>query len=128
MFIFVLISIALRDRPTKTLVQFMPENVLPMISPRSFVIVSYLMFKFLSHFELIFVCRNFVYDVKTFSEFAYLHTAVQVSKHYLLKRLFPILYSCLGNPMDRGAWWATVHEVAKKSIMTHQLNNNNYRC
>ena len=19
-------------------------------------------------------------------------------------------YSCLGNPMDRGAWWATVHE------------------
>ena len=22
-------------------------------------------------------------------------------------------YSCLGNPMDRGAWWATVHEVAK---------------
>ena len=22
-------------------------------------------------------------------------------------------YSCLGNPMDRGAWWATVYEVAK---------------
>ena len=22
-------------------------------------------------------------------------------------------YSCLGNPMDRGAWWATVHAVAK---------------
>ena len=22
-------------------------------------------------------------------------------------------YSCLENPMDRGAWWATVHEVAK---------------
>ena len=22
-------------------------------------------------------------------------------------------YSCLGNPVDRGAWWATVHEVAK---------------
>ena len=22
-------------------------------------------------------------------------------------------YSCLGNPMDRGAWWATVHWVAK---------------
>ena len=21
--------------------------------------------------------------------------------------------SCLGNPMDRGAWWATVHGVAK---------------
>ena len=22
-------------------------------------------------------------------------------------------YSCLGNPTDRGAWWATVHGVAK---------------
>ena len=22
-------------------------------------------------------------------------------------------YSCLGNPMDRGAWRATVHEIAK---------------
>ena len=22
-------------------------------------------------------------------------------------------YSCLGKPMDRGAWWATVHEVAE---------------
>ena len=25
----------------------------------------------------------------------------------------PIQYSCLGNPMDRGACWATVHRVAK---------------
>ena len=24
----------------------------------------------------------------------------------------PLQYSCLGNPMDRGAWQATVHEVA----------------
>ena len=23
-------------------------------------------------------------------------------------------YSCWNNPMDRGAWWATVHGVAKK--------------
>ena len=22
----------------------------------------------------------------------------------------PLQYSCLGNPMDRGAWWATVHK------------------
>ena len=26
---------------------------------------------------------------------------------------FPARYSCLENPMDRGAWWATVHRVAK---------------
>ena len=25
----------------------------------------------------------------------------------------PLQYSCLENPMDREAWWATVHEVAK---------------
>ena len=25
----------------------------------------------------------------------------------------PIQYSCLENPMDRGAWWAIVHSIAK---------------
>ena len=25
----------------------------------------------------------------------------------------PLQYSCLEYPMDRGAWWATVHGVAK---------------
>ena len=25
----------------------------------------------------------------------------------------PLLYTCLGNSMDGGAWWATVHGVAK---------------
>ena len=30
----------------------------------------------------------------------------------------PLQYSCLGNPMDRGAWEATVHGVTKESDMT----------
>ena len=30
----------------------------------------------------------------------------------------PLQYSCLGNPMDRGARWATVHGVAKELDMT----------
>ena len=30
----------------------------------------------------------------------------------------PFQYSCLGNPMDRGAWWATVHRVAREWDMT----------
>ena len=30
----------------------------------------------------------------------------------------PLQYSCLRNSMDRGAWWATVHGVAKESGMT----------
>ena len=25
----------------------------------------------------------------------------------------PLQYSCLGNSVDRGAWWTTVHGVAK---------------
>ena len=25
----------------------------------------------------------------------------------------PLQYSCLENPMDRGAWWVTVHGVTK---------------
>ena len=32
----------------------------------------------------------------------------------------PLQYSCLGNPMDRRAWWVTVHGVAKSQT---QLNN-----
>ena len=26
----------------------------------------------------------------------------------------PLQYSCLENPMDRGAWWGAVHGVAKE--------------
>ena len=37
----------------------------------------------------------------------------------------PLQYSCLENPMDRGACWATVHRVAKSrtrlSNFTHSL-------
>ena len=28
----------------------------------------------------------------------------------------PLQYCCLENPMDRGAWWATVHWVSKSQI------------
>ena len=30
-----------------------------------------------------------------------------------------VQYSCLGNPIDRGAWWAIVHVVAKESDTTY---------
>ena len=30
----------------------------------------------------------------------------------------PLQYSCLGNPMDRGAWRATVREITKEWDMT----------
>ena len=34
----------------------------------------------------------------------------------------PLQYSCLVNPMDRGAWWATLHGVAGSRTRLKQLN------
>ena len=31
----------------------------------------------------------------------------------------PLQYSCLGNPMDRGTWWATVHGVTESDKTEH---------
>ena len=44
----------------------------------------------------------------------------------------PLQYSCLGNPMDRGAWLAIVHGVAKSQthlsthVHTHTQNQSVY--
>ena len=40
----------------------------------------------------------------------------------------PLQYSCLENPMDRGAWWAAVHRVTKswtrlKGLSMHAQGN-----
>ena len=34
----------------------------------------------------------------------------------------PPQYSCLETPMDRGAWWAIVHRVAKSQTQLKQLS------
>ena len=39
---------------------------------------------------------------------------------------YPLLYSCLETPVDRGAWWAAVHRVTKsltrlKRLSVHKL-------
>ena len=54
----------------------------------------------------------------------------------------PLQYSCLENPMDRGAWWAAVHRIAESdpteacmhactyiltNIDTHTLSNISYQ-
>ena len=33
-------------------------------------------------------------------------------------------YSCLGNPMDRGAWWATAYGVTESDIASEQQHQN----
>ena len=37
----------------------------------------------------------------------------------------PLQYSCLGNPMDEGAWWVTVHGLTE-SDRTEQLTHIHY--
>ena len=39
----------------------------------------------------------------------------------------PLQYSCLENPMDRGAWWATVHRVTKSRTRLNNLSRHERR-
>ena len=34
----------------------------------------------------------------------------------------PLEYSCLENPMDRGAWWAMVHRITQSQTRLKQLS------
>ena len=40
----------------------------------------------------------------------------------------PLQNSCLGNPKDRGAWWATGHRAAKSRTQLKRLNKNDVFC
>ena len=39
----------------------------------------------------------------------------------------PLQYSCLENPMDRGAWWAAVHGVAKSRTQLSDFTFTHWR-
>ena len=82
LFIFAFVSITLGDRSKNIFLQFMSKSILPMFSFRRFI-VSGLTFRFLNHFEFIFV-----YSVRKCSNFILLQVAVQFSQHYLLQRLY----------------------------------------
>ena len=38
----------------------------------------------------------------------------------------PLQYSCLENPLDRGAWWAIVHRAAKNQTRLKQLSTHTH--
>ena len=38
----------------------------------------------------------------------------------------PLQYSCLENPMDQGAWWATVHGVSKSRTQLNDFTTLHY--
>ena len=79
-------------------------------------VVFYVLYKKYKHHKCIYV-----YVVHT-----YIYI-VQCTRHGLIPELArspgegngnQLQYSCLGNPMDRGAWLATVHGVTKQSGTT----------
>ena len=63
-------------------------------------------------FQTYFSTRNLItYKAKQNHQFPPNKMKVRIDIAYYLDT--PLQYSCLGNPMDGGAWWAAVHEVAK---------------
>ena len=90
-------SLTLGDISVKMLLRGMSEIFLPMFSSRTFM-VSRLIFKSFIHSEFIFV-----YGISWWSSFIFLHVAVHISKHHLLKR-FPALVCWFINDghSDRG--------------------------
>ena len=81
LFIFAFIYFALRDGSRKILLRFASENVLPMLSSRSFMVLLFTLMS-LNHFD--FIC---VYCMRKCSNFIDLHVTVQLFQYHLLKRL-----------------------------------------
>ena len=56
----------------------------------------------------------------SFMNHSYLQKQSWISKSVRERNGNLLQYSCLGNPMDRGAWWDTVRGVAKSTnTFTH---------
>ena len=84
LFTFAFISFVLGNRPKKTLVDLCQrQSCLCSLSG----VLPCLIFKYLSHFEFIFVC-----GITESSKFIDFHVAVQLSQHHLLKRLSFLFY------------------------------------
>ena len=94
LFILSFITLGLGDISVKTLLREMSDIFLPMFSSMT-LMVSWLIFHSFIHLELIFV-----YGVSWCSSFIYLHVAVQLSQHHLLKRLF-LLHFILLPPLSK---------------------------
>ena len=89
LFILSFMSLALGDVSVRMLLHGMSEIFLPMFSSRTFMVLQ-LTSKSFNHLEFIFV-----YGVSWWLSFIFLHVAVQISQHHLLKRLFLIHFMLL---------------------------------
>ena len=97
LFILSFMSLALGDISVKILLHEISEIFLPMFSSRT-LMVSRLIFKSFIHLEFIFV-----YGVSSWSNHIFLHVAVQLSQHHLLKRL-SLIHFMLLPPLSNINW------------------------
>ena len=81
-------SLALGDMSVRILLHGMSEIFLSMFSSSIFMVLR-LIFKSFIHLEFIFG-----YGVSWWSSFIFLHVAVQISQHHLLKKLFLLHFIC----------------------------------
>ena len=54
-----------------------------------------------------------------YREVKYLAKSMQSGRSPGERNGTPLQYSCLRNPMDRGAWWATVHRITELDMTEH---------
>ena len=106
------ISLALGDIVMKILLHGIYEILLPMFASRTFM-VSQLIFKSFIHLEFILV-----YGVSWWSHFIFLHVAVQISHHHVLKRLF-LLHFMLLPPLSNINWPCIHGFISGLSILLH---------
>ena len=90
LFIFSLFHLTHGNISEKILLQEMSEILLPMFSPKSFMVLS-VTFKSLINFEFILL-----YGIRRYSRFIFLYVSVQFFQQHLFNRLFyPIVCSFL---------------------------------
>ena len=107
LFIPYFMSLALGDISVKILLHGIYEIFLPMFSWQTFM-VSRLKFNYL---EFIFV-----YGVSWWSSLIFLHLAVQLSQHHLLKRLFLLQFMLL-TPLSITNWPYRIGFFSRLSIL-----------
>ena len=97
LFILSFMSLALGDVSVRMLLHGLSEIFLPMFASRTYMVLR-LTFKSFIHLEF-----TFVYAVRWWSSFIFLHVAVQISQHHLLKRLL-LLHFMLLLPLSNINW------------------------
>ena len=112
LFIHFFMSLALGDRSVRLLLHGIPEIFLPMFSSRTFMVLR-LIFKSFIHLEFIFV-----YGVSWWSSFIFLHVAVQISQHHLLKRLF-LLHFMFLPLLSNINWLQRLGFISGLSVLFH---------